>query len=316
MGGRPRPAALSVEEDVAEAPARLPFGVRLVVAYDGTAFHGFQIQKNVRTVQGVLDEAVRELGNVSKVRGASRTDAGVHASGQVCAFDTDRELPPRGWVMQLNGRLPQDVSVRAAELCEPGFQPRFDAERKLYRYRVYCGLARDPLRARSAWFLGPGLARRDRTTRDDDVHSFLYVDAMEEAARALEGKHDFRAFKAESDDRENTIRTLYRVSIVPGFAGDRDGLAIEVEGDAFMKNMVRILAGTLLDIGRGKRAPKDIARMLGPQARRIDAGPTAPANGLTLVRMELGRMARLKAESAARNGVIAAASQAMQIRND
>jgi tRNA pseudouridine38-40 synthase len=218
--------------------------------------------------------------------------------------------------MQLNGRLPADVSVRAAEICEPGFQPRFDAERKLYRYRVYCGLARDPLRARTAWYLGPGLARRDKITRDDDVHSFLYVDAMEEAARLLEGKHDFRAFKAESDDRENTIRTLFRVGIVAGFAGDRDGLAIEVEGDAFMKNMVRILSGTLLDIGRGKRAPRDVLRMLGPQARRMDAGPTAPANGLTLVRMELGRIARLKAESAARAGVIAAASMASPIRSE
>lgn len=290
----------------AEAPADAPereryeHGVRLVVAYDGTDFSGFQIQKSVRTVQGVLNEAVQELGRASKVRGASRTDAGVHASGQICAFDTDRLLPPRGWVMQLNGRLPDDVSVRAAEPCEPGYQPRFDAERKLYRYRVYTGLARDPLRHRTAWYLGLGLARRDLPTRDDDVRSFLDVPAMEAAARLLEGRHDFRAFKAESDDRENTVRTLFRVGILPGFAGDLDSLAIEVEGDAFMKNMVRILAGTLLDVGRGKRAPSEIPAMLGPEARRKDAGPTAPARGLTLVRMELGRMARLHAESRAR----------------
>lgn len=280
-----------------ETPEPFAFGVRCVVAYEGTAYHGFQIQKSVATVQAELTRAVEALGRCSKVRGASRTDAGVHASGQVCAFDTDRELPPRGWVMQLNGRLPEDISVRSAEPCEVGYQPRFDAERKLYRYRVYSGLARDPLRARSAWYLGPGLARRDLPTRDDDVHSFLHVPAMQEAAKLLEGRHDFRAFKAESDDRPNTMRTLFRVEIIPGFAGDRDGLAIEVEGDAFMKNMVRIIAGTLLDVGRGKRLPSEIPAMLGPDARRKDAGPTAPARGLTLVRMELGRMERLMRES-------------------
>lgn len=268
----------------------LPHGVLLVVAYDGTAFHGYQEQTNARTVQGTLAEALAKLeGSHGRLRGTSRTDAGVHAMAHPVAFATDRLLPPRGWMMQLNTLLPDDVAVREASPCAPGYDPRFDAATKLYRYRVHVGFGRDPLRDRVSWFLSPARARKDVEERSRDVSTWLDVEAMREAARRLEGTHDFAAFKAADDPRTQTVRTLRRVAIVPGFGGESDSLAIEVRGNAFMKNMVRILAGTLVDVGRGRFPPSHVDHLLSGTATRAECGPTAPAAGLVLVEVELGR---------------------------
>ncbi len=268
------------------------FGVRMVVAYDGSRFHGFQKQPDTRTVQGVLTDAVRRLDpSASETRGASRTDAGVHARGQVVAFDTSRALPPKGWRMQLNTSLPEDVSVREVVACEPGFEPRFDSVRKLYRYRVHVGESRDPLRDGQSMHLGPARARKDVMVRGERVEDYLDLDAMREAARRLEGRHDFRAYRSADDARENSVRTLHAVRIPPPSTDEPDALALDFEGDAFMKNMVRILVGTLLEVGRGAMRPEAIDGTLGALATRALTGPTAPAHGLCLMRVELGRAA-------------------------
>ncbi len=273
------------------APPRelLPHGVRLIVRYDGTDLHGWQYQDGLRTVQGELEKAIAKMAGdkVSRVRGASRTDAGVHAAGQVAAFDCERLIAPHGWQMGLNGHLPDDVAVSLAEPCAPDYQPRFDAFEKTYRYRVYCSRTRDPLRCRQAWFVGPGLARKDMRERTDDAGSYLDLAAMDRAAQQLEGEHDFRAFRSADDERVSTIRRLESVKVLRG--PDPGDLTIEVRGNAFMKNMVRILAGTLVEIGRTRMSPDVIPSLLGPEARREDGGPTAPAHGLCLMGMRLGR---------------------------
>lgn len=271
-----------------EEPSRS--GIRMVVAYDGRAFHGFQKQPGLRTVQGVLNEAIRRLDPAaSECRGCSRTDAGVHARGQIVAFDAVRKLPPKGWRMQLNTALPDDVSVRAVETCAVRFDPRFDSTRKFYRYRVHVGESRDPLRDPHSFHVGPARALKRQGRGPETVPGYLDVEAMRRAAAMLVGHHDFRAFRAADDQRENTVRFMYDVRVVTPFAGEEDGLALEFEGNAFMKNMVRILVGTLLDVGRGAMSPEKIPSLLGPTARREDAGPTAPAHGLCLMHVTLGR---------------------------
>ncbi len=268
----------------------LPFGIRLTIAYDGTAFAGWQVQPRQRTVQETIEEALTGMRlKHSKVRGASRTDSGVHAMGQVASVAIDRDIPPRGIALGLTGLLPDDVSITSAARCDRRYNPRYDAQGKLYRYLIKVGATRDPLTRHRAWYVSPTLARRDRRERGHFVDDYLCVDAMRDAAQRLCGTHDFRAFRAASDYRENTVRTLRGVRVIPGLWGDPALLAIEVEGDAFMKNMVRILAGTLLDIGRQRYTPDLIDHMFTTGARRGHGGPTAPAHGLCLVRIDLRR---------------------------
>ena len=254
-------------------------GVALTVAYDGTEFHGWQAQHELRTVQGALEAAVRRMvgEGASRVRGASRTDAGVHAEGQVAAFDCPLLIPPRGWTLGLNGHLPDDVAIVDARVVAPGYTPRFDAKEKLYHYRIYVGPTRDPLRRRVAWHLPPGFSRRDLPAPREgdegvrDVRRYFDVDAMREAARSLEGEHDFHAFRAADDPRESTVRTMHEVSIhVPDH--DPSELILHVRGNAFMKNMVRILAGTLVDVGApaplGERCREALDRRRATGGRR------------------------------------------------
>jgi len=249
-------------------------GVRLVVAYDGTQFAGFQLQLGQRTVQGELERAAAEMtGHATRMRCAGRTDSGVHALGQVVAFDSERDIPPRGWVRGLNVNLPPDVSVQRAESCAPGYHPRFDTVDKIYRYVVSMSPEQQPLLRQRAWH----------------VWRPLDLARMREAAAHLPGRHDFRAFAAVDDGRKTTVRRIYTVDLVSPFEGDESQLAIVVRGDAFLKNMVRILAGTLVDVGVGKLSPDDVPRMLGPDALREHAGRTAPPHGLTLVSVTLGR---------------------------
>jgi tRNA pseudouridine38-40 synthase len=273
---------------------RFEYGVRLVLAYEGTEFHGWQHQPGLRTVQGVLDHALERMGvRHGRLKGASRTDSGVHAAGQVASFGVDLAIPMKGWVLRLNSLLPADVAVREAFPCPPDYDPRFDSVRKTYRYLLHCGLTRDPLRARRYWFVLPALARRDVGTRSSGIETWLDLEAMERAAAHLVGTHDFHAFRAANDPREYSIRTMFGIRLIPGF-GAPDALAIEVEGNAFMKNMVRILVGTLLDVGRQRTPPEAVARMLEPGSERKDTGPTAPAHGLTLESIVLGRLAALE----------------------
>jgi tRNA pseudouridine38-40 synthase len=265
-------------------------GVRLRVAYDGSELAGWQRQPGLRTVQGELEAAASALLGVPiEVRGVSRTDAGVHAEDQIVAFDSPRELPPQGWVRGLNGKLADDIAVRIAEPCEVGYRPRFDAVAKTYRYVLHLGAVRDPRWRRFVWHLGPRRARPWRGAPPSRPEDWLDLDAMEQAAGCLVGEHDFRAFRAAGDERESSVRTLTHVRLERGHAGREDLVAIEVRGTAFLQHMVRILVGTLVDVGRERMTPDDVAALLGEHGRRERAGETAPPSGLTLARVELGR---------------------------
>jgi len=256
-------------------------GVRLVVRYEGTAFSGFQEQPGQRTVQGALQDAAERMsGHPVKVRGASRTDAGVHAEGQVVAFDTARLLEAERWALALNRYLPDDLAVRSAHSCPVGYTPRFDAQHKTYRYLLHVGPLRDPLLRTRVWSLARPLRSRKAP---------LDLTAMRDAAARLLGTHDFRAFRAADDERENTVRTVHALDLIERYQGDAELIALEVTGSAFMKNMVRILTGTMVEVGLGRMTPVAVSALLAPGAERASAGPTAPALGLTLVSMVLGR---------------------------
>lgn len=260
--------------------------VLLTVAYDGTDFAGWARQPGQRTVQGTLEDAVATMnGAFAEVRSASRTDAGVHALGQVAAFDPAREIPLDGWVLGLNAALSlanaEDLVVREAKAAPPEYTPRFDSVNKLYRYLLCVDSIRDPLSRHRAWHLG-------KKVRGKELRP-VRIDAMRAGAAHLLGTHDFRAFRSADDKRDNATRTITRFDIIEGYGGDPRMVALEVVGNAFMKNMVRILTGTLVEVGIGVRDAASLPALLGPTVERSAAGVTAPAHGLTLVWVGLGR---------------------------
>ena len=242
-------------------------GVLLQLAYDGTAFNGWATQKEGRTVHDTLASAILALDpQASAPRGTSRTDAGVHAEGQLAAFDASLAIPPRGWVLALNQHLPDDLSVRVARAVPPDYNPRFASRNKRYRYRILLDRVRDPLLRTRAWRIGWKLD----------------VERMARELATIQGTHDFAAFRAAADARQDTVRTMHRVALEEASpASDDHVLSVVIEGDAFLYNMVRILVGTLMDVARGKLKEGTIARALESKERRV-AGVTAPAHGLTL----------------------------------
>lgn len=243
-------------------------GVLLQVAYDGTAFQGWASQARARTVEETLRGAVLAIdARVGALRGASRTDAGVHADGQLVAFDTAMHVPARGWVLGLNQHLPDDVAVRSARTVPPGFSPRFAARGKRYRYRVLVDPVRDPQWRTRAWRLPE-----------------LDVDAMAREAQAARGTHDFASFRSSGDERATTVRALTRVDVER--EADPRVVAVVVEGNAFLYNMVRILVGTMADVARGRLPAGAMARAIEARDRRA-AGTTAPAHGLVLERVDV-----------------------------
>jgi len=265
-------------------------GVCICLGYDGTDFHGWQAQPGLRTVQGMIEEAIDEMGiEHSQVRGCSRTDAGVHALGQIASFASEIEVPREGWISGLNARLPEDIVVHDAQPCYRRYNPRFHAAHKRYRYLIRCGRQRDPLIRKQAWYLGPKGMRRDVHSRAEHVEDYLDIEAMRAAAVQFVGTHDFHAFRQSGDQREIVVREMLAVDVLPDWQGRPDLLALEVVGNSFMKNMVRIMAGTLVDVGRGRLCATDIPKMLREDSDRSDAGQTAPPHGLTLVEIELAR---------------------------
>lgn len=240
-------------------------GILLTVAYDGGAYAGWALQKNAATVAGTLLSAIQILRpSVKEIRGASRTDAGVHAQGQPVAFDAPPGIPPRGWALGLTSHLPATIAIRTASQVEVGYNPRFHSRGKRYIYTLLQDLLRDPFLDRYAW----------------RVVAELDLERMRQAASYLLGTHDFRAYRASADERSNTVRTLTRVDIEED-TDDPRVLRVIVEGDRFLYNMVRILVGTLVDIGAGRRAVSTTASAL-LSGQRSELGQTAPAHGLSL----------------------------------
>lgn len=250
--------------------------IELTVSYDGAQFCGFAPQREGRTVYGVLLAAVRTMDrSVERLRGASRTDAGVHALGQRVIFDPARAIAPRGWALGLNSRLPSDLAIRSVRSVARGLDPRDVSHGKRYRYRVLRDPLRDPTLDRFAW-------------RIDDA---LDVARVRREAEDLRGTHDFKAFRTSSDAREITTRTMTSVAILDGADAAKPStgprfcdprlLAIEIEGTAFLHNMVRIIAGTLVDVGRGRLEPGAVKRGF-ETGERASLGMTAPPHGLWL----------------------------------
>jgi tRNA pseudouridine38-40 synthase len=249
-------------------PARTA-GVLLQVAYDGTAFSGWATQPDARTVEDALRGAVRALDpRATPPRGTSRTDAGVHAEGQMAAFDTHLDIPPRGWVLALNQHLPDDVAVRRARAVPVGYAPRFASRQKRYAYRLLLDKVRDPLLRTRAWRLG----------FDMDT------DLLAREARSLVGTHDFCAFRTAGDARAETVRTIASARLER--TSDPRELRFVIEGNAFLYNMVRIVTGTLVDVARGRLPEGTIAAAIAGKERRL-AGQTAPAHGLVLEEITL-----------------------------
>jgi tRNA pseudouridine38-40 synthase len=244
-------------------------GVLLEVAYEGTAYHGWAAQRAARSVEETLRGAVLAIDpRAGRLRGASRTDAGVHAEGQLAAFDTTRAIPARGWVLGLNRHLPDDVAVRTARSAPPGFSPRFAARAKRYRYRVLVDFVRDPVWRGRAWRV-----------------PLLDVAAMLREAESARGTHDFAAFRSAGDERPTTERTLFRVDVER--EADPRVVAVVVEGSAFLYNMVRILVGTMVDVARGRLEAGAVMRAFA-SGHRGQAGTTAPAHGLVLEHVDVG----------------------------
>ncbi len=234
----------------------------LLLRYDGTRYHGWQVQPNGVTVQQVLQDAVERVTGVrSGITGCSRTDAGVHALMFCCALKTESRIPPENVPAALNAHLPRDIAVYACRLAPPEFHPRYDCVGKRYVYRVWNQPVRHPF-----W---EGHAHHVSRRLDELV--------MAQAARDFEGTHDFKAFCAAGSSVEDTVRTVRRCTV----ARNGDMLDITVEADGFLYNMVRIIVGTLLDIEAGRLPPDSVPAIL-KSRDRSRAGKTAPACGLYL----------------------------------
>ena len=235
----------------------------MTVEYDGTNYAGWQRQANALAVQQVIEETLKKLtGEGIVIHGASRTDAGVHALGQSVHFDTESRIPGEKFSYALNALLPHDIRIRASGDAPEGFHARFSTRGKRYRYLFYDA---------------PHAGALNRNTHAHSIYP-LNDALMAREAQALIGTHDFAAFAASGSVVRDTVRTIWRADV------DRDGndVRLIVEGSGFLYNMVRIIAGTLRDIGSGKLASGALARAI-ETGDRLDLGVTAPAHGLTLM---------------------------------
>jgi len=244
--------------------------IKLVVAYDGYDFCGWAPQAGQRTVHSTLKEAVRQIsGEDNEIIGASRTDSGAHAKGQVCHFDTEVGVPIERWPRVVNQLLPPDLSVLKASVVHPDFHSRFWANHRWYRYRIQIGL-RDPRRSRYCWHY----------PRELDLS------AMQSAAQKFVGKHDFLAFSQLVPKGKNTVRELHSIEV----RAFRDEVIFDIVGNAFIRGMMRRICGSLWEVGRNQRSEENIDVLLGSRDRRKIVWPTIlPAHGLTLMKVAYGR---------------------------
>ena len=237
--------------------------VFLKIAYDGTNYCGWQIQENGITVEQIINERLTELlGEKIAVIGARRTDSGVHALGNVAVFDTETRIPAEKISFALNQRLPADIRIQKSREVEADFHPRHCNSRKTYEYKI--------------------LNRRFAVPTERLYSHFVYmpldVEKMKKGAEYIVGEHDFKSFCTIRGQSEETVRTIYSA----GVTKEKDMITITVKGSGFLYNMVRIIAGTLMEAGRGNMQPDQVKKILAAKDRRA-AGPTAPACGLTLV---------------------------------
>lgn len=242
--------------------------ILLTVAYDGTDFCGWQTQPGKRTVEGELNKALTEMtGKEIAVIGASRTDSGVHGKGNLACFDYDGPVPADRFYLALNTYLPDDIRVRASEEVKADFHPRHCNSKKTYEYTYYCDAVPMPTERRFA------------------AYTFVKpdIEAMNRAAAYLVGEHDFKSFCCVRTQAESTVRRIISIDV---FARDENHVVIRVTGNGFLYNMVRIIAGTLLEVGAGRYEPEIVREMLNA-TDRCAAGKTAPPEGLTLVRIEI-----------------------------
>lgn len=237
--------------------------VKLIVAYDGTAYCGWQLQPNGRTIEGELNQALSSLLQEDiHVIGASRTDSGVHALCNIAVFDTQTRIPAEKISYALNQRLPEDIRIKKSCEVAADFHPRHCSSRKTYEYRIYQDSFPEPVRRLYTHF----------------TYVPLDLDRMREGAAYLVGEHDFKSFCSVAAVVETTVRTILSINI------EKQGkeIVISVCGTGFLYNMVRIIAGTLMEVGRGSYPPEHVREILEAKDRQA-AGPTAPACGLTLV---------------------------------
>lgn len=241
--------------------------IRIVVAYDGTDYCGWQIQPNGITIEEILNREISKVtGEEIRIIGASRTDSGVHAMGNVAVFDTESTIPPERMAYALNRRLPEDIIVVSSDEVSPDWHPRYKVTvSKTYEYHIYNAPMPNPLKRRYSAF----------------VSFSLDVEKMREGAAYLEGEHDFVSFCNVRTNVEDTVRTIENIRI---FEQDSE-IIIRITGNGFLYNMVRIIAGTLIRVGRGFYAPEKVKEILEAK-ERTEAGVTAPACGLVLVNIE------------------------------
>ncbi len=240
--------------------------IKLVVAYDGTNYCGWQLQPREITIEQVLNtELSRLLGEDIKVIGASRTDSGVHSLGNVAIFDTETRIPPEKISYALNQSLPPDIVVQSSAQVADDWHPRHCDSVKTYEYRILNRTFPLPTRRLDTYF----------------YHYPLDLEAMQSAARLLEGEQDFQSFCSVNTAVKTTVRTLYSCRVFR----EGDVVTIRVSGSGFLYNMVRIIAGTLIEVGNGRRSPESIPEILEARDRGA-AGPTAPACGLTMMGIE------------------------------
>ncbi|MHC4174471.1 MAG: tRNA pseudouridine(38-40) synthase TruA [Planctomycetota bacterium] len=239
----------------------------MTIVYDGSEYYGWQIQPGLRTIQGVLTDAIQDLINAEvRLFGASRTDAGVSALGQVGLVQIDSAIPTENLARAITDKLPPDIAVAEAVQVADGFDLMGAVKSKLYRYTIFTGRVRPVLEIRHCWHLP----------------AKLDITAMAEAAKLLVGKKDFKSFASAADKREDTVRTIFRCDVTRGQDSENDWIYVDVEGDGFLYNMVRNIVGTLVEVGVGRWKPEKINEILEAKDRTA-AGRLAPAQGLCLM---------------------------------
>lgn len=241
--------------------------IKLTIQFDGTLYHGWQTQSRERSVQTTIRDALSRMFNKAVVlHGSGRTDAGVHALGQVAHFKTDSGMNLSSLLRGLNSMLPEDIVITAADEADEDFNARFSAQSRVYWYFIWNSPTPSPFFARYAW----------------NLNKPLDLAAMKQAARHLVGEHDFSSFHFRAKDGANPVREIKKISL----RQTRKSLVlIEIEAGSFLRNMVRIIVGTLVQVGRGRLAPEKMTALLQLCDRRC-AGPTAPAHGLFLRRVK------------------------------